>query len=167
MTQGRHTCANQAIASPHAHSHEKHSLPQSTHPAIALKSCSASRIYSAQEFPAQRGPAKLTICCKMQELAIFCRGREDLWAAAQNPAMPSGPAPGMLHVELSQYLLSPVETPPRGAAPMGCPSTPRGEPHLPSRCFHPDYPPSSASSRQGRVDWGMSTASPFFRDQMG
>lgn len=32
---------------------------------------------------------------------------------------------------------------------------------------HPDYPPSRASSRQGRVSLDVAMASPVFGDQMG
>lgn len=95
---------------------------QSTSPAIALKSCRASRIYPAQEFSAQRGPAKLTICCKTQKFAVFDRG------AAQYPAVPSSPAPGMLQRGLSQLL--PTQGRARVQHPWGAPTleSPRGAP---------------------------------------
>ena len=113
VTQGRGTRTTRALP-------EKHSLPRSTRPVIALKSCSATRIHSVLEFSVQRVPAKLTIFCKMQELAVFGRDRWDLWAAAQHPAMPCSPAPGMLHVGLPQPLLFPVERPP-GCSTHGVP----------------------------------------------
>lgn len=120
---------------------------QSTSPAIALKSCRASRIYPAQEFSAQRGPAKLTICCKTQKFAVFDR------VAAQYPAMPSGPAPGMLQRGLSQPLSPQGQS--LGAAPMGCPNPgiTRGGPAYRRKSFHPDLPPPARAAGRAVPVW--------------
>lgn len=154
--QGRDICTTRA-------SHEKHSLAWSTHPAIALKSCSASRIYSAQDFSTQRDPAKLSIGCKIQEGTIFGRDRGDLSVAAPYPALLQGcctwdcPSP-----------CSFLWRDPRGAAPMGHPSIAWGSPCLPLAGVSTQITPlSRAGSREARVSSDITTASPIFRDQMG
>lgn len=123
MSQGRDTCTTKV-------SREKHGLPRSTHPPIAPKSCSAARTYSAQGFSAQRDPAKMTVCCRTQELAVFGGDRGDLWAAAPYPEMPAAPLPACCAWDCPSPCSSPWrETPgvqhPRGVS---CLALPGGSP---------------------------------------
>lgn len=100
-------------------------------------------------------------------MAVFCKSRGDLCAAAQCPAVPGGPAAGVLPVGLPQLLLSPMGDG-RVQQPWGAVALARSEgaPFTQQRS-HAGYPAPRASSRWGRVSLDISTVPPGSGDEMG
>lgn len=160
---------NHSITSPCAHSHKKHSLPQSTHPANCSKKSWAHQEYiQRRNFPPREVLQNRLFSAKCSNWLFSARTGETSGQGLSIQPCPAALLQGCCTWDCPCPCSS-LWRDPRCAAPMGCPGpgTAWGEPRFPSRCFHPDYCPSRASSRQGRVSLDVAMASPGFGDQMG